>query len=758
MMRIAMTAFYLATLLPLVFLLIHMRPLFAQRWKEARALSRLALLGLWLGGAGVLFARPHDDTFTGLDDMTYRNMAYTFVEGRGFHDRDSVLDLVPPAMREDFLFHRGPTGRPTRDRIFSLSGWQETNTKPFFTPTLPLAAGAQEAVLAPERFVPLVGAVWLAFILLVAFGAGAGWGLFAAAMLLLATAWPAWFLRGFYAEGVGAVLVSAVILAAASRPLRGWMTAVAGFALGISISYHPTLTALAIPTGIVLLLERRDIKSLIASILGIGIGAFPLWALTRWVCQPYGDWTRWQNLRHLINVAPEHRAIAVMLVVLVIGSVVALWLGLQTNARERIKKIDLRMTPWGWLAICACPVIAIFASPGFVDHALQKGATATWSGIRWPAAILFLTAAATVLTRNRPTRERFLLAALSFASLLFLFVKGVEIPVGLWSQRRFLPIVLVGIALLSPPFSAFIARVASHGRIRAAVAALALLFTGGWNLAHWPAPYATVNEGGAAKWAADISETIGTNRLVVFDYFPHAVPYEASLKQTVLGLGEPSRRYWPEVAEWLAQKAATQEVWLVTSWSPTALEDGLKLEPISSKTGVFSIVKTKQFFPAQRGPLTIINTFMRAVPLKTDEVAEQDKLLSGSPIGLRGRWGAIRNDLTWTREGCGIIGPLPAKGASAELILECMWDPPNKEWKEQVLLVTPPWGGEPLRLHIGTELRAHVATITRPLSDEDRAPTGSYTFHVERPYNPQDFGISGYNSDLGVVMRRITIR
>ena len=63
-----------------------------------------------------------------------------FLDGRGFHDSDAVLEEVPVPLRENFLLHRGPVGRPTRDRVFQLSGWQATEAQPFFLPTISLAA------------------------------------------------------------------------------------------------------------------------------------------------------------------------------------------------------------------------------------------------------------------------------------------------------------------------------------------------------------------------------------------------------------------------------------------------------------------------------------------------------------------------------------------------------------------------------------------------------------------------------------------
>lgn len=756
-MRGWMLGFWLATVLPLCALAFHLWPAFRGRWKTTRPTVRFGLIAVWLIGACFLLLRVHDDAFSGLDNMTYRNLARAFVEGRGFHDNDTVLANVPEALREDFLYHRGPVGRPTRDRIFSLSDWRGTDTKPFFIPTLSLAAGGQAPVISPDRFVPLIGAFWLAFLLISAFCAGGGWSILSVSALVLTTAWPAWFLRGYYTEGVGAVLIAAVVATAALRPLRGAMAGVAGFLLGLAVSYHPTLITLAVPVGLALMLERREGKTFIATAFGMIVGVFPFWAITRWVCQPYGDWTRWSHVADALTKAPEHRAMALVLAALAALATLGLWLGFLPPFRRFVRRADARLAPMGWLLLCALPFIPILAMPNLGRGALHTGAVATWSGIGWPSATLLLFAALPLLSKKRPLRERFLLAAVLGVMPLFLFIKGVEVPVGLWSQRRFLPILLVGIAVVAPSFAGALSTFTQHHRLRAALVVVALLFTGLWNVVQWPAAYFTVNEGGSAAWTSAIERQIGKDRLVVFDYYPHSVPYTTDLNRHVLGLGEPSRNHWPEVAEWLATKVATQEVWVVSSWSPTALEDGLRLDPIFDATGTFTVVRTASFFPAQPATRTMVNFFARAVPLKPGDAASQHKALDGSPIGLRGPWGKTRNDATWSREGSGIIGPIPAKGASVEATIDAQWDSPSADWPEQTLLVTPPWGGEPLRLTASKERRALTGQLHRPAHDLDRPATGVYTFNVTRPYDPQGFGIRGYDADLGVVIQRIRL-
>ena len=81
-----------------------------------------------------------------------------------------------------------------------------------------------------------------------------------------------------------------------------------------------------------------------------------------------------------------------------------------------------------------------------------------------------------------------------------------------------------------------------------------------------------------------------------------------------------------------------------------------------------------------------------------------------------------------------------------------------EDWKQQTLRVTPPWGGEPLKLKVPAGERRIRGVLARPDGDEACASTGTYVLHVDRPYNPAETGLRGYAPDLGVLMRRIIIR
>ena len=341
-------------------------------------------------------------------------------------------------------------------------------------------------------------------------------------------------------------------------------------------------------------------------------------------------------------------------------------------------------------------------------------------------------------------------------SLFFLFLKGLEVPAGIWSLRRFLPVALPLIGLLAAPLAAACASFRSAGQRAGAVALL--LLAGTANLVRWPAAFLDVSEAGATEWTARVARQFGPDRLVVFDYFPHSVPYANTPGARVLALGETTRAQWPALAGWLAGVARTSEVWIATAYVPPLIEEQLGLEPVLAVTGRFPIVKSRHFLPAVRGERLVSHAFLKALPVTADKPPTlQEKVLDGGPLGLRGPWGAARSRGMWTRQGSAIIGPCPSSGSVVRFEAEVEWTPPEPAWERQRLRVDPPWGGEPLVCTVTAGVATVAGQWTVPAMAE-QPPTGCYRFSVEMPYDPSAYGLRGYDADLGVLLRRVTLR
>ena len=188
---------------------------------------------------------------------------------------------------------------------------------------------------------------------------------------------------------------------AALRPLQGMASGFAGWALGLAIGYHPTLVMLALPVGVVLIIESSNWKSAATLAGGALAGILPFWALTRWVCHPYGDWTRWSVLQKLLVVTPEHHAMAM-------GLLLAGIMGAGLIVLCRIRPVRNWLLS-GWrrsvltlLLFLACTVLMLL--PWLLDGLLAKGWSSIWTGIRWGAAGLALAGAASMFVLKRPIR------------------------------------------------------------------------------------------------------------------------------------------------------------------------------------------------------------------------------------------------------------------------------------------------------------------------------------------------------------------
>ncbi len=752
----AMTA---AALLPLGAMLCRALPgtgkTFAPHARH-RMLAAVALL--WLLGTFFLCLRPHQDTFTGLDNSAYRQLAHAFASGRGPHETDELLLTVPPPLRGAFFYRDAPGSRRTRDLIFEVLSRDTGATAPFFLPTLPLAAAGLDPLLRPEGLMSIMGSLWLGLVLLASLRAGRSTGLWVAAAMLLGTAWPAWFLRGFYPEGMGAILVSAVMLSIAVRPVfKVWDAAAAGIALGFSVSCHPTLAVLAAPPALWLFCVARPRACLALSGGGL-IGLAPLFYFTKHVCQPYGNWMDPDTLRSIVAVSAEHRALALVLILAVAGLLAALLLRFSPRGRRRLSERIAGLSPGWWMGAAILLLTLPMLLPGDHGRFLRRGALGAWTGLRIPFTLLLLAGVAGLVRRDRPLREKFWLLSLAAGTVFFLYIKGLERSAGVWSFRRLLPVILLTISLLAAPMSAVLVSLPSARRTQAGILILAL---GLCNFLRWPSLYGRINEADAHPWTREVIANLDAD-LVLFDYLPHSVPYAQVLPRKVLGLGEHSQGRWPDVATWLAVRSRTQDILLVTAWEPCTLESGVRLEPAGQSAIALPTYTGRTFFPPAPIDRNVRHTFMRMRPVEKAQVARQDKLMDESPIGLRGPWEPCRRRTDggprrWSRQGSGIVGPVPAPGESIRFIIDCAFTgtPPGRN--AQQLRIDPPWNAPPAELTVNAEWRPREIVLKRPADSNIPAVTGTYRLTVRHPYDPGRHGLRGYPRDLGVEVRRIVI-
>lgn len=732
--------------------------------------SRPVLLAVFLVAAVFFLVNPHRDVFSGLDAAKYRMLAESFEAGRGFHDADLIFGKVPAAVQPFFLFRdlTHQNYRNTRDGVFQLndlSGGMKTS--PFFIPALPLAAAGLGAIgFSRDLLVPLLGLLWIATVLAVASISGGRTGVFIAAAMIFATAWPAWFLRGFHSECVGGLIVATVISASFSGASSRCRYALFGFLLGLSLAFHLTMAVMAIPVALYLVLRSGKWGETLALILGGMVGTLPLLLINAFVCQPYGDFLDFNSLKVMCASVKEIRAIVAVLLAAGVCGVGVVALAHVRKVRDLLASDPgRRVVSAACVAVCAVGMTTPFAAGG----ALLEGWRTTFSGISFSAVYIFAAAVVFLFGRRSTLSERFLFTSLVVAALVFVYIKGVEVPAGIWSQRRFGPVVFCMIALLVVPLSKGIRDVSAYSRKLAWLMAFPIGIAPVVVMMSWPAAYLTANNKGADllvdAMKSDIARA-GADALTVFDYYPHSVPYQFSQTASVFGIAESAatvQGHGP-VMKWLAEESRKRPVRIVSSYSfrSPLVEDGVMLKLVDFHKAMIHATATKAFFPIERRDSAIVNLVYDVIPIDASNRFEavQTKTLDGGPLGLRPPWGRVVKNGMWSLEGSGIVGTLPRPGEKVEIKLTASWYPPNGDWTNQAIVVTPPFQGNPLEMTVQagrTCIRAD--TIARGADDtEERGQTGVYRIYAKTPYNPEEFGISGFGEGLGAVIESVSIR
>ncbi len=722
-------------------------------------------LGVWVAVllAALLLLRPHGDTFTALDHSGYRLMAYSFANGRGFNDVDHTFLDVSSEFREDLTLLPYTKDRNTRDRSFRVMQDGSGATEPYFYPTLPLGAAGLQKLLpwrGMDLFPPLLGLLFAAALLAIGRREGGVAGLLLAGALFLATPLPAMLFRGFYAEVCGAVFAGLVALHWMTLPAGRPVSLAAYLALGLAPAFHPALIVVSLPLLAVLLaVDRGSARRLLSGVTLFATGpAFLLW-LTANVCGPYGR-LRWRTLVVNFKYSQAHQVVDVFAAVFGIALLwLLIWRLRKADAFQRaLDRLHPRAPAWLLVAVLPTALALLFWAE---SPRVLTGLTDLWSAVRWPAAVLAIACAIPLVFSRTAGRAR-LVAGFAVALLpVFSYLKGAE-QMAMWSQRRMGPFVLLLLPALLLPAARWVqARIGTRRAIAAGCGVLALVL-GSANVARWPAPYFVRQEIGALERVQEIKANIGS-RLVLFDYLPDSFPFAVDNQTRAIGWSSEGKpQHWEQLIGWLRGVASTEDVWFVASRSLPDLEEGIRFEPISTERIPVSRVHSKRALPAVLKKDERVLQFAR-VALIDNEIArlQQEKLLDGGPAALRPPWGPTQSlklsDGTrvpgqWSREGSGIVGPVPRKGRVKLTVVAAS----NQSKPVQRLRVVPPWGeGGAVWLDVPPSVAELTAELVAPAGIE-LPRTGIYHFYAETPFDPQSAGHrDNYPGDLGALIHRV---
>lgn len=747
-----------ATILPLAYFLIRILPK-TKPFSAAAALIIAAIFGLFL------FTRHHEDAYSGLDTAAYGAMADAFREGHPLISQDEVASAMPPSRLLDFLY-RAPKDansscRPTRTTTFQIDIGKKNyaRTFPFYMPMLSMAEAGSGL---GRNFIPLVGMLWVAMLLMTAIRFGGIIGIIPALALILCTVYPSWFFRGEFAEAVAFPLITSAWLSAMAKPFKKKISyAIAGFTMTFALAFHLTAALLAAPIALAIIVTSRDIKERISLLFGAVVGFIPLWLITRYVCAPYGNWTKLSALKHIATSHLEHSVLffgVVLLALLTVGVI-----ALASNKKLRIVaySINKRLPAWSWLIVGIIPAVllALLASP--LKDRFNLAISLSWQSLHAAPIILWIVASLAMLHNQKRISRRILWLLVCWVTCAFLLILGQEVSanhgrtIGAWSFRRMLPPIIAFIAIfLSPLAKRFAALNGLHKKIAISLLTVLMLYT---PIKHHLA-YTAINGQGSEKIANEIS--LELDKLapspIIFDYFLHSVPFSSKPNNRIVGIGDHARQNWNRVAAWISTIAQTGTVHIVSSYTPPKLELDMAFIPVKAFNADISMASSSTILDVKNTAKKISNTLIKPIHLSkldSDTLLEQEIVYDGSPIGLRGNWHFMRKGGAWSRSNSGIVAPLPSSGTNIVAELDVSWYPPEGGPSNQMVRITYP-GIKYLAL---ITVKAGRQTIKTTFVSEKANPAmGIYTITPVNPYNPAAYGMKNFPNDLGVFFHKVT--
>lgn len=730
------------------------------------------LAALLLLSGSILLLRPHQEALTGLDDSAYRLMAQAMREGRPLFETDELLLQVPEPHRAAFLFRPNMTGhgRLTRDRSYALDDLTSCMTRPFYYPLLPFTANGLDLIIpgpAADGLIPVLGILTLLTLMCLGIARRRWPGMLLAWVLFFSTPLPVWLFRGWYSEAVAGSLLCLslvnLLLDKNTIPRRALC-----FALGLMISYHVSFLVIALPLLIAVLMLPPDGNRRISSAaLFFPAGLLPLFWQTQFICKPYGGLAV-GSLLSFFRLGATHWLLMVYLAaILAAGSLLLLF-------RRRTLMLLSTVLESGVLprlgAVCAA-AIPLFCSLVFwhQKHVVAQGLLDAHSAMGLHLELLLGILLLAVLLHRRQHAGLLILLLALLVLPVNLYLKGAEL-VGLWSQRRLLGTLM----LLLPPAVCGGGVIAdwTAGRLKgrplrlaAGAGVITVLVLGLLNAVRWPAPWLLRNEKGSRAYVQSMRDVIGSD-LAIIDYHPWSIPLAAVPGSRVLGIG-PGRVHdaGAAIPHLMAQADGRRVLFLSAYETHAVLEQDAVLVPVQTYQFHLPHIHSKRALPAVEKEYPMTLTLLKSRRLNDSEWTRRYTRVMGSGVlGFRGPWG--RTDIPlkdtaglnlparWSREGSGLIGPMPLPGEAVTLTLTCAAN--RQDGKTQTLLIMPPWSDEAAFLDISNSICTVSVSLTRPPDRLMSGETGNYRIYSVHPYNPARDGIRGFKKDLGALIHSVT--
>lgn len=752
MLSLRLAAFFLTTL-PAALLSFAL----LRRKSIPRAASTAALL-LSLLVFGLFAAFSHEYQYELLDPSCYRQMAKSFATGSELCPIHDSLGRIPESLRSSFFL------RPnhfTTDAFFrfsspdlalaaSASSPEAFRTIPCFLPMLPLAASA----LGPfyDAFPPLMGALWFLALLSVALA----WHpsspsplstpstpsprtrIAYAVFLFLATFFPAWFFRGFYADAIGGTLISIALLALLAPAFPGQF-ALAGFSLAFSVSFHFTMALYVLPVALYAIVRegswRKTCSLALAALAGCALVVLELVVAG----SPYSS----GGLSGFLHAA-RHIPVIGALLVLCVGLLIAASGILVAAHQPRIRAwFQARPTHFHGIPLVLVATAAVLLVSFAPVPQLTLGRACLHPAMVAAFFLLVLLSLWPLLqNRTHGRSERFLLLLIAITALFSVYLKGAEKLIkveGIWGYRRIFPVVIL---LLPLCLHGLLLRRPS--RLRLLLLAVTFLAP----LAASPRLWIGVHEKGADATAHATLSALGSPDFVLYDNRERMALLAADPSRAAFSLDPTDLHgHWDSCSEWLLSEARRgSNVVLMTSFAPCTLEDGVRLVPTEAQPAAIDlpILYTKRLYPVVTKRKQAQDVFLAVQPLPDPlpPAFGQHKRFDGSPFGLRGPWRLANRGGAWSSEsGCGIIGPVPRPDKPIAIRAEVGWFPPPDGPAATTLRLLPPLASaKPLEIAV-TEPRQTVQ-VEVPFSGDPQSTlplTGLWTLEGRAVVYQMDF-------------------